>query len=98
MPGFWLGAWAWDAVAPLLAARGFEVSALTLPGLDGGHLDATVEDHADAMAAAADPDAGRRVLVVHSGAAVPGTLVLDRDPTLFHHVVSRRAAKLAVLQ
>ena len=33
VPGFWLGAWAWDEVVPLLRERGYAVEALTLPGL-----------------------------------------------------------------
>ncbi len=35
VPGFWLGAWAWDPVAAPLRAAGAEVVALTLPGLEG---------------------------------------------------------------
>ena len=34
VPGFWLGAWAWDEVAAALRADGHEVTALTLPGLE----------------------------------------------------------------
>lgn len=33
VPGFWLGAWAWRAVARSLRAQGHEVHALTLTGL-----------------------------------------------------------------
>ena len=32
VPGFWLGAWAWDEVAATLRADGHDVTALTLPG------------------------------------------------------------------
>ena len=32
VPGFWLGAWAWDEVADTLRADGHDVTALTLPG------------------------------------------------------------------
>jgi hypothetical protein len=32
VPGFWLGAWAWDEVASDLRAAGHDVTALTLPG------------------------------------------------------------------
>ena len=32
VPGFWLGAWAWDEVAAKLLADGHEVRAITLPG------------------------------------------------------------------
>ncbi len=34
VPGFWLGAWAWDEVAEKLRADGHDVTALTLPGLE----------------------------------------------------------------
>ena len=39
VPGFWLGAWAWDGVADLLRADGHDVTALTLPGLEPDHPD-----------------------------------------------------------
>ena len=32
VPGFWLGAWAWDEVAALLEGRGFDVDALSPAG------------------------------------------------------------------
>lgn len=90
VPGFWLGAWAWDEVAPLLEARGHAVTPLTLPGLEPDHPSrgqVTLDDHAEAVAAALDRGADRRTLVVHSGAALPGTVVLDRHPDLVDHVV-----------
>jgi len=90
VPGFWLGAWAWDDVTPLLADRGYATVPLTLPGLEPDHPargEVTLDDHAAAIAAALDPGADRRVLVVHSGAAVPGTMVLDRQPDSVDHVV-----------
>ena len=34
VPGFWLGAWAWDEVAARLRADGHDVTAITLPGLE----------------------------------------------------------------
>jgi pimeloyl-ACP methyl ester carboxylesterase len=89
VPGFWLGAWAWDDVAPLLTEQGYDVTALTLPGLAEGDSpgEVTLDDQVAAIAAAFDRDATRRVLVVHSGAAVPGTVVLDRHHDLVDHVV-----------
>ena len=39
VPGFWLGAWAWDEVADALRADGHDVTALTLPGLDSVDTD-----------------------------------------------------------
>ena len=43
VPGFWLGAWAWDEVAEALRADGHDVTALTLPGL--GRRRRPVRDH-----------------------------------------------------
>ncbi|ANS77768.1 putative esterase [Serinicoccus hydrothermalis] len=90
VPGFWLGEWAWDEVARLLSEQGYAVDALTLPGQgveDPDRSRVTPQDQADAIVAALDPAADRRVLVLHSGAAVPGTLVLDQRPELVDHVV-----------
>ena len=75
VPGFWLGAWAWDAVAERLRAAGHEVLAVTLPGLESVDADRsgiTMADHVDAIVAAVE-SAGRPVaLALHSGAAAPG--------------------------
>lgn len=89
VPGFWLGAWAWDEVAPLLRDKGHDVVALTPPGLESGADPGavTLDDHAAAIAGVLDGNADRRVLVVHSGAAIAGTLVLDRHHDLIDHVV-----------
>lgn len=94
VPGFWLGAWAWEEVAEHLRGPDRAVDALTLPGLEreqGGSGEqgsgVTLQDHAEAIRAALDPGADRRVLVVHSGAALPGTMVLDQAPDLVDHVV-----------
>ncbi len=90
VPGFWLGQWAWDNVAATLRERGFDVVALTLPGLEPDHhpeVTVTLADQAAAIEAALDVDAERRILVVHSGASFPGTLVLDRRPDLVDRLV-----------
>lgn len=55
VPGFWLGAWAWDEVAAALRADGHDVTALTLPGLEAADADRsaiTQSDHVDAIAKA----------------------------------------------
>ena len=52
VPGFWLGAWAWDEVAAALRADGHDVTALTLPGLESADADRssiTLTDHVDAI-------------------------------------------------
>ena len=52
VPGFWLGAWAWDDVAAVLRARGHTVITLTLPGLESVETDRssiTLNDHVDTI-------------------------------------------------
>ncbi len=83
VPGFWIGAWAWDEVADLLRADGHDVTALTLPGLDAPHTDRssiTFEDHVDAIVDAVKAADQPVVLVVHSGAGYPGYAASDRVP------------------
>ncbi len=82
VPGFWLGAWAWDEVAALLRAQGDDVVALTLPGLETDHGspgDVSLEDHVAAIEAAIRGGDGPVVLVAHSGAAIPATVAIDRN-------------------
>src|SRR5712691_5481895 len=83
VPGFWLGAWAWDEVAAALRADGHEVTALTLPGLESADADRssiTFADHIDAICAAVTVAGRPVVLAVHSGAGAPGYAVTDRIP------------------
>ena len=39
VPGFWLGAWAFDEVAETLRADGHDVTAITLPGMESKNAD-----------------------------------------------------------
>jgi len=81
VPGFWLGAWAWDEVAGLLREDGHEVTALTLPGLESTDSDrsqVTLDDHVDAICQAVVGAGSPAVLVVHSGAGFPGYAATDR--------------------
>ena len=83
VPGFWLGAWAWDEVADLLRAEGHDVTALTLPGLESVDADRsaiTMSDHVDAICEAVEAAGAPVVLAVHSGAGAPGYAVTDRIP------------------
>jgi len=83
VPGFWLGAWAWDAVVSALRADGHDVTAVTLPGLESADADRsaiTLSDHVDAICAAVTAAASPAVLAVHSGAGVPGYAASDRVP------------------
>jgi pimeloyl-ACP methyl ester carboxylesterase len=83
VPGFWLGAWAWDEVVRALRADGHEVTALTLPGLESVDTDRsaiTLDDHVDAICNAVTAAGSPVVLAVHSGAGAPGYAVSDRIP------------------
>ena len=83
VPGFWLGAWAWDEVAALLRADGHDVTALTLPGLESKDADRTAitfGDHVDAIIAAVEAADRPVVLAVHSGAGFSGYAASDRVP------------------
>jgi pimeloyl-ACP methyl ester carboxylesterase len=83
VPGFWLGAWAWDEVAAALRADGHDVTAVTLPGLESVDADRstiTLADHVDAICEAVTAAGRPVVLAVHSGAGTPGYAVTDRIP------------------
>ena len=83
VPGFWLGAWAWDEVAALLRADGHDVTALTLPGLESPDADRssiTLSDHVDAICAAVEAAGRPVVLAVHSGTGFSGYAATDRVP------------------
>jgi len=83
VPGFWLGAWAWDEVADALRADGHDVTALTLPGLESAGADRsaiTMSDHVDAICEAVTAAGAPVVLAVHSGAGAPGYGASDRIP------------------
>ena len=83
VPGFWLGAWAWDEVADALRADGHDVTALTLPGLESADSDRsaiTLSDHVDAICEAVTAAGAPVVLAVHSGAGAAGYAASDRVP------------------
>jgi pimeloyl-ACP methyl ester carboxylesterase len=90
VPGFWLGAWAWDDVAAALRADGHEVTAVTLPGLesvDADRSEITMADHVDAICDAVRAPGVPVVLAVHSGAGFPGYAASDRVPELIAAMV-----------
>jgi pimeloyl-ACP methyl ester carboxylesterase len=90
VPGFWLGAWAWDEVAEALRRDGREVVALTLPGLESVDADRsgiTSEDHVQAISDAVRAARAPVVLAVHSGAGFPGYAASDRVPELIAAMV-----------
>jgi pimeloyl-ACP methyl ester carboxylesterase len=83
VPGFWLGAWAWDEVAAALRADGHDVTALTLPGLESADADRsaiTMADHVDAIVDAVRAADRPVVLAVHSATGFSGYTASDRVP------------------
>jgi pimeloyl-ACP methyl ester carboxylesterase len=83
VPGFWLGAWAWDDVADALRAEGHDVTALTLPGLESAAADRAsigLSDHVDAICEAVKAAGRPVVLAVHSGTGFSGYVASDRVP------------------
>jgi pimeloyl-ACP methyl ester carboxylesterase len=83
VPGFWLGAWAWDGVAAILRADGHDVTALTLPGNESADADRsgiTLSDHVDAIVDAVNAADAPVVLAVHSATGFSGYAASDRVP------------------
>jgi pimeloyl-ACP methyl ester carboxylesterase len=83
VPGFWLGAWAWDDIVSVLRDDGHDVTALTLPGLESADADRstiTLSDHVDAICDAVRAAGRPVVLAVHSGAGFSGYAASDRVP------------------
>jgi pimeloyl-ACP methyl ester carboxylesterase len=83
VPGFWLGAWAWDEVAATRRADGHDVTALTLPGLESVDADrsaVTLQDHVDAITNAVLAADRPVVLALHSATGFSGYAASDRTP------------------
>jgi pimeloyl-ACP methyl ester carboxylesterase len=90
VPGFWLGAWAWDEVATSLRADGHDVTALTLPGLESADTDRsaiTLSDHVDAICDEVRAARAPVVLAVHSATGFSGYAASDRLPELIAAMV-----------
>ena len=84
VPGFWLGAWAWDEVVAALRADGHQdVTAITLPGQaskDEDRSTITFQDHVDAITDAVEAKSEPVVLAVHSASGFTGYAASDRIP------------------
>jgi len=90
VPGFWLGAWAWDEVADTLRKDGHDVTALTLPGMDSKDTDRssiTFRDHVDAIVDALRAGKAPAVLAVHSATGFSGYAASDIVPDRIAHMV-----------
>ena len=92
--GHWLGAWAWDDVLDHLHTGNSRATALTLPGLDGNDPERAAKTLDDQAAAVLEVITRLRktedqsvIIVAHSGANAPVSLVLDRHPELVQRVV-----------
>ena len=85
--------WAWDAVTTDLRDRGHHVAAVTLPGLDPDdpHRASTTlgqqAEHLRSAIDAAAADGSAVVLVAHSAAGYPTTVLLNQDPTVIARVI-----------
>jgi pimeloyl-ACP methyl ester carboxylesterase len=83
VPGFWLGAWAWEEVADVLRTDGHDVTALTLPGLESIDADRstiTLTDHVEAIIDAVRAAEAPVILAVHSASGFSGYAASDRVP------------------
>ncbi|MFI5267956.1 MAG: alpha/beta fold hydrolase [Chloroflexota bacterium] len=92
VPGFWLGAWAWEGVARSLRAAGHEVHPVTLTGLgDRAHLasrDVDLETHVtDVVNVIVYAGLREVVRVGHSGGGQPIAGAADRIPERIAHAV-----------
>jgi pimeloyl-ACP methyl ester carboxylesterase len=92
--GHWLGAWAWNDVLDHLNTGSSRAIALTLPGLDGDDPERAATTLDDQAAAVLEVITRLRktedqpvIIVAHSGANAPVSLVLDRHPELVQRVV-----------
>ena len=89
--GHWLGAWAWDEVLEHLKTDHPHAIAMTLPGLDAHDPERatkTLEAQAEAILGAITQHGNQpAILVAHSGANAPVSLVMDRYPELVLRVV-----------
>lgn len=92
--GHWLGAWAWDEVREYLTVDGWRTIPMTLPGLDERdpeRASRTLDDQATAivqtLTQAGASETRPVVLVAHSGANAPVSLVLDQHPELVRRMV-----------
>ncbi|WP_309106052.1 alpha/beta hydrolase [Arthrobacter sp.] len=89
--GHWLGAWAWDEVLEHLKTDHSRAIAMTLPGLDAHDPERatkTLDAQAEAILGVITQHGKQpAILVAHSGANAPVSLVMDRYPELVHRVV-----------
>jgi pimeloyl-ACP methyl ester carboxylesterase len=92
VPGFWLGAWAWQNVTTALREAGHDVHPLTLTGVgERAHLatpEVDLDTHTDDVVRLIEEhDLHDVVLVGHSGGGMPVSQAADRIPERIAQVV-----------
>ncbi|GLI01967.1 alpha/beta fold hydrolase [Phytohabitans aurantiacus] len=92
VPGFWLGAWAWQDVATALREAGHDVHPITLTGVaERAHLatpEVDLDTHTDDVVRLIEErDLHDVVLVGHSGGGMPVSQAADRIPERIAQVV-----------
>lgn len=81
VPGAWMGGWSWHPVARLLRESGYDVVAVTLPGLSYGSDPAGLRmaDAVDALVSEVEGrDLQKVVMVSHSWGGYPATAAAHR--------------------
>jgi pimeloyl-ACP methyl ester carboxylesterase len=96
IPGYWLGSWAWDAVAARLRARGWDAQGVTLPGLESVNAPRASVHFADHVSRVTDligsrtaqSDSGDKVVLVgHSGGGAVASAVADLMPDRIARII-----------
>lgn len=89
VPGFWLGAWAWDGVAARLRADGHEVHAVTPLGIGerATTADVSADDQVADIVAILGGRTGPVVLVGHSGAGPVVVAAAEKARERVEHLV-----------
>lgn len=90
IPGLWLDASSWDAIAPRLVAAGHSPHALTMPGVGAAAADSGdigIADWISAVVAEIDARPGPVVLVGHSGGGNVAWGAADARPDRVARVV-----------
>lgn len=88
--GSWHNSKCWDRVVNILSAQGHGVNAIDLPGRVTTGMAAwkiTLEDHADAIVAAAKKEDGKLVLVGHSMGGLMISRAAEKAPECFERLV-----------
>jgi pimeloyl-ACP methyl ester carboxylesterase len=98
IPGAWMGAWVWEAVARDLASLGHRAVPITLAGLESGHGDVSgvgLATHVEDVLGLLDrADLRDVVLVGHSYSGFVAGQVAGRAPGRVSHTVFVQADRL----